>query len=198
MKKNLILVALAIVTSLACKAQVKFGIQTGLNIASLKWEDQEIDPIARLYVEGSAKVSLNNSLSLESGLSLQGRGAKNTTSGNKYRYRTIELPVQLFFDLPIGNATLGLGGGIFGGLNVSGKINYADRSSEDLDFGPILETSADEWKRLDYGALLSSKYTLSSGWLAKVGYSFGLANIAQANSPKISSRGFSIGVGYEF
>lgn len=183
--------------------QTKFGVQAGLNLSKLRTQHggNTVDghsSVTNFHLKGYADIFVTNNISVQPGLSLMGRGGKEADPITTYNYQSLDIPVNILYHIPLKGNSIFLGAGPFAGLNLSGKIKFNEGGSEDLEFGPILEASEDEWKRIDYGVNFLTGYKISKGFLLNLGYSIGLADIDPLPDWKRNSKIWSFGLGYEF
>lgn len=203
MKKLSLLLLNIIFLSIVASGQTNLGVQTGVNISSIRTfyagnRIRSSSAILSFHVRAYTDIFLDDKLSLQPGISLNGRGGKEGESFTTYTYQSLDVPVNLLYHVPWGNGSIYMGTGIFVGVNLSGRIKSEEGGSSDLDFGPILESSETEWKRIDYGINFLTGYKLSKGFLINAGYCLGMADIDPGRDWKRNTRLWSIGIGYEF
>lgn len=184
-------------------SQTNFGIQAGLNSSKIKTihDGKTVDgnsTMTNFYLKGYANIFFNNNISLQPGIALISKGGREPSSFATYNYQSLDIPVNILYHVPLTNGSAYVGAGLFAGMNLSGKIKFDDGGSEDLEFGPILDSSEDEWKRIDYGINFLTGYRLSNGFLVNIGYSLGLSDIDPRQEWKRNSSVWSFGIGYEF
>ncbi|WP_353136039.1 porin family protein [Pseudopedobacter sp.] len=217
--KKLFLVAAAFIIGSAAYAQTssvgttKFGLKAGVNLPKYKYElddtstDSEVN--TNFHITGYADIPLTGGLSLQPGISLQGKGGKNswTVLGvetvSKVNTMSIDIPVNIVGYIPAGPGSFFIGAGPYVGFNVSGKakttIGGGTESEEDLNFG---NNSDDDLKPIDFGLNGLVGYQFSSGFNIGAGYGLGLSNLypgseADDNS-KINNRVLSFSIGFAF
>ena len=189
----------------------KYGLKAGVNLPTYRITSgstsYDTQSAVNFHVTGFADVPVGGSFSFQPGLSLQGKGTKNTYAiANQEFKRTentlaIEIPLNLLGKIPVGPGKLFLGAGpyIAGTIagNIKQQINNGTETSTDMEFG---NDNTDDQKVLDYGANFLGGYQFDTGLLIGGGYGFGLANLRPNgdSNNKINNRVWSFSLGYMF
>lgn len=218
--KRLFLVAAALVFGGATFAQTttapststtRFGLKGGVNLPKYKYVDDDANTstesksTVNFNLTGYADIPVSSYFSVQPGISLQGKGAKvEYNNDNKWEDNvlSIEVPVNLLANLPVGPGHIYLGGGPYAGFNIAGqrKTTLLGVSKEDdLKFG---KSDNDDLKALDFGFNVLAGYQLASGLNFGAGYGFGLTNLRPTSNSntngEVNNRLWSFTVGYAF
>ena len=184
----------AILTPAVAAAQtpVTFGIKGGVNIATLKFDDDEDDPDLKSLIGAVAGIFLgtqfNDNIGLRGEALFSQKGAKNAEAGedakNKLTY--IDVPVLLTLGPSSSSDTRF---NVFTGpqFSFNTKAKYEDQfGEEDID---------DEVKSTDFGWVVGAG--LEKGRLtADARYTIGLSNIAELGGD-VKNRVFSVMLGWK-
>ena len=191
-KLKFILTAIAVVFSTSVFAQnLNFGLKAGLNLssASIKVLGEKIDDtkmLLGLVVGAFADYNLTESLGLEAGLQFEQKGYKEKVLGEtlKCKLNYLTIPVNLRYNLSVGDNNLYFLAGPTFGIGVSAKYN--DTS---FDLG-------DDINRMNIGLLFGAGYELSSKLGLRVTYDLGLSNLTpdgdSDNKFKTNVLGFAV------
>jgi len=214
--RSVILIFSICLFSIPAFSQVRFGVEGGININSVKYElpagipfsfksKSTIGPRIGLV----ADIPLTDNFSFQPGILYSGRGGKQTTSitysgitlsaeGN-FKIKYIEVPLLLMFKTNAGPGKfmIGAGPGINMGLSakVETKIStfgYSADSTATLNFG----SDTAEIKRFDFSADFCAGYELDNGLFIRAGYELGLVNLSNREGEVIKNRAFVITLGY--
>lgn len=218
MKKQVVLVLLALVGTLSTYAQVSFGIKAGYNNSGVSGEGDEFSKrLSGFHAGGIADISLAENFSLQPQLLFIMKGAKSesyteTIAGVEIQYpeqkltlNYLELPVNFLYKHEAGAGSIFVGAGPYLGFGLSGKIK-ADGLDEEgkVKFDGKKDSEVDEndeaavhLKRLDAGANFLAGYELKNGLLFSVNYSLGLTNL-DPDGNKSKNNYFGVSVGYLF
>jgi len=201
MKRKLLSIAAALCFIAGAKAQTSYGIKAGVNFPklSVSFDGASVSSNAstNFYVSGFVDAPIASNLSIQPGLSLQGKGgkSKDTNGELKTNIMYLELPVNLVYYVPAGSGNIFLGAGPYAAYALSAKIKQGG-VSYDVKFGDGPDD--DGTKRFDAGVNFLAGYKLPNGFLINGGYSLGLTNIDYASDWSTKNRVFSVGVGYQF
>ena len=183
----------------AAQAQLSYGIKGGVNFpklsASALGTSTQSKASTSFYLTGYLDAQIANNLSVQPGISLQGKGGKSNNEDEKSKFDLmyIEVPVNLVYYVPAGSGNLFLGAGPYAGFGISAKIKEGKTSTKG-EFGK----AEDELNRFDAGANFLLGYKLENGFLINGGYSLGLTNITNTSVLNLKNRVFSVGVGFQF
>lgn len=203
MKHVLFLVCMGILT-LGVQAQdVKFGIQAGVNLATVKGDyDENIETNTRFYAGLDVELALSETFSLQSGLQYSMQGFKsvvdNTDTGeyikDVYKLGYLNLPIQAKYYVANG-FSVALGPQI--GVLLSAKDDWEYRSVfSGNDSGEV--DVKDDIESLDYGVKFGLGYRFANGFNFGASYYLGLANIVEAQNFKNQNHVIHVGIGYYF
>lgn len=208
MKKVLLSFGVAMLLAGAAQAQVSYGLRAGVNLGKISNFGESQSNNTSFNVTGYADLPVAPNLSIQPGLSLQGKGTKfetgNATNGGSASVNTmsLEIPVNAVYYIPTGyTGSIFLGAGPYAGLNLSGKfkgsttIGGVETSGDrDIEFG-----NDGDMKRFDAGVNFLAGYRFNGGLLINAGYGLGLTNLAPGNTDRTySNRVWSFGVGFQF
>ncbi len=195
--KKLLIIALCTGVFTTAKSQVY--IQGGINLAnvstSASGETQSNHMLTTFNAGILGRINIAAPLAFETGLLLDGRGAKskNTSSGNNYYTAKfnplyLEVPANLVLKLPLQNTSnIFINAGPYIAMGIAGKSkidgNVAGvefHSSENIKFTSTDPNQNDQayskLKRFDYGVNLGAGIDVGK-ILLKVNYGLGLAKI---------------------
>ncbi|MEO9004382.1 MAG: porin family protein [Ginsengibacter sp.] len=220
--KKLVIIALGTFLFTTAKSQVY--VQGGLNLANISNSNSgSVDKgktLATYNVGILARSSSSGILAVESGVLLDGRGAKVEGGSGSANYKVtfnplyLELPVNLVVRVPIGSdMNFFINGGPYIAMGVAGKSkfegtlgNVSGSHTEKIKFtstDPTMDDQAySKLKRFDYGFNIGAGVDLNK-ILLKVNYGYGLAKInsMQTNNNenmKDKYRTLSISLGIPF
>jgi len=217
MKKQVVLVLLALVGTLSTYAQVSFGIKAGYNNSGVSGGDgsEFTKRLSGFHVGGIADISLAENFSLQPQLLFIIKGAKSeafkgTVGGTeiefpaqKLSFNYLELPVNFLYKHEVGAGSIFVGAGPYVGFGLSGKLKAGDEDADvkfDGKKGSEIDANDDaamHLKRIDAGANFLAGYELKNGLLFGVNYSLGLTNLDPDGS-KSKNNYFGVSVGYLF
>lgn len=195
MKKVLII---ALCTFLFTSVKSQIYVQGGLNLANISNSNSgSTDKNNMLPTFNAGILGRSNSsgvLAVESGLLIDGRGAKVEGGSGSANYKVtfnplyLELPVNLVIRVPMGNAgNFFINGGPYLAMGIAGKSkfegqlgNISGSKTTDIKFTSTDPTADDQayskLKRFDYGLNIGAGVDLNK-ILLKVNYGYGLAKI---------------------
>ncbi|MEA5403152.1 porin family protein [Arcicella sp. DC2W] len=191
MNKKLLLILSLIAFSFASKAQTRFGIKAGGNLANASVSAGGVSfdskPITSFHVGAVVEAQLADRLYLEPKLLFSQKGFKDVNVlgviSLKSTYSYIELPVNVVYEVV---DYLTIGGGPYLGYALGGQSIVTDKStnkseSQDIEFGE------GGMKRLDYGLNFTVGYEVIDGLRISANYSLGLVNIDNGGSSSIKN-----------
>ena len=218
MKKLLIITLCAFLFN---NANSQVYIQGGLNLANISNSNSgSVNKNNMLLTYNAGLLVRSNSsgvIAVESGLLLDGRGAKVEGSSGSANYKVtfnplyLEIPVNLILRVPLTTSTnIFINGGPYVAMGIAGKSkfegqlgNISGSQTENIKFTSTDPTADDQayskLKRFDYGLNIGAGVDLNK-FLLKVNYGYGLAKInsMQTNNDendKDKYRTFSISIG---
>ena len=158
-------------------AQVNFGVKAGLNLANMSLSGEgsdEFDDLKKMLITfqvgGVVEFSLTESVALQSGLMLVGKGFKLEEGDIKATTNPIylQVPVLVLYK----GEMFYVGGGPYVGFGLFGNAKFEDES-ESLNFG---NDADDDFAPLDFGLQLEAGVILNGNIRLGAGYGLGLAN----------------------
>jgi hypothetical protein len=205
MKNPFFAIAFLLITTVCSTdafSQVKFGIKGGLNLANFDIEntnnsDALLTPQAGIVLYSN----LNKPVFFQTGLLYNQKGTKSTVAGieNSFKYNFIELPANVGFQIPVGNAfSVSPYVGAFAGYAISGKAKIGDVSFDifDTDFQNLQDEEFDD-KRMDYGANVGVGLHFNNKLIISGQYAHGLSNLGSDNN-KAETRTTTLGLTFLF
>jgi hypothetical protein len=215
--KYLLTVLLVVTLGTAVMAQVRFGLEAGANIATIKVKEDPPSGYSPSYsskvgfkIGALADIGIGDHLAVQPGVFYSMRGGKIKVDvpgfGSAETERTVnylEVPILVQYKLNAGPGRVFVGLGPSVGMGLSGKdhekYNYAFFGSKDTTVSVKFGSDTTETKKMDFGAVFNVGYELNMGVFVRVSYYLGLANMAN-NGPgqndKATNRGFSVSAGY--
>lgn len=208
--------------------KIKYSVKGGLSLARVALSGSFATPnikngvsnITTFYVGGFAELLISNYFSLQSGLSLSGKGSKSDITvpqtvpflgliDANYKRKTnimyVEIPLNAIFNYK--NFYIGAGPYIAYGVVGYEKVNV----STDISGTPFqlltpkdgnvkFGENAGEITPFDFGANFLLGYQLKNGFNLGLNYGLGIGktNIISGYDVKASNRVFSVLVGYRF
>jgi hypothetical protein len=157
-------------------AQISFGVKAGLNLANVNFNGDGSDILEpkitpSFQIGGIVEFGLTESIALQSGISLQGKGFKieneligDITSAPMY----LQVPVHVLYN----GGMFFVGAGPFVGFGILGKVK-SDGESTDLSFGSGVD---DDYAPLEYGIGAQLGVNLGSIRVG-AGYDLGLSDL---------------------
>lgn len=205
MKRNLLLLAAALGFATASYAQTSYGVKAGVTFPKLVASGSGITinakPSTSFYLTGYVDAPIAQNLSIQPGISLQGKGSKGIELGSgddiveidsKTSLMYIEVPVNFVYYIPAGAGNVFLGAGPYAAFGVSVKEEF-DGESESGSFKDA------GLNAFDAGLNFLGGYKLSNGFLINAGYGLGLTNIVKdIEGGSVKNKVFSVGVGFQF
>jgi hypothetical protein len=190
-------------------SKIGYGLKAGVNLTQYHLTKEstatETKNITNFQVTGYLEAPLGSRFLLQPGISIQGKGGKNTVATTAVKQNTLwlEVPVNLLVKLPASPTShIYLGGGPYLGFGLSGRneiVTPTQTSKGDVHFGNDV---TDNLTTTDFGVNLLAGIQLNSGFNVGVGHGIGLKSITPSNAnnivSNIYSRVISFTVGYKF
>lgn len=214
MKKTLLLLCFLGGVSLSYAQSTKFGVIGGLNLATLSsttsGSTNSSSSLAGFHIGVFADFEVTPSLSIQPGIlySLKGgtddasqtSGSTTIHATDKVTLNYIEVPVNVYYHIPVTPGNIFVGGGPYVGwglsgkekVDVSGSTTYS--ASQNVTFG----SNSGDIKNPDYGINLGAGIALKSNLLFKIGYGIGIANLSNQSGSTGHNDVLSLSVGYSF
>lgn len=206
MKKMMIfLVGVFFTTGVFAQGSLGFGLKAGVNFPKYSYGDDnsayKTSTTTNFHVTGYLDAPLGGRfLSLQPGLSLQGKGAK-LDFGNLGTFTQstmwLEIPVNLVAKVPVGVGNFFVGAGPYVGFGLSGKNKYDSKwgdVEDEFKFG-----KNGSLKSTDFGINFLAGFHLGQGLMVHAGYGLGLTDLAPSNNSnnnKLTNQVFSVGLGF--
>jgi hypothetical protein len=201
MKRTLLSLAATLCLVAGAKAQTSYGLKAGLNFAEYKVKAGNTtftsNATTTFYLTGYADLPVSSNLSVQPGISLQGKGgaasAEITANKAKDELMYIEVPVNFVYSIPTGNAgNIFLGIGPYAGVGIHVKTTEGSYSETGSFSDANLNTFA-------AGLNFLTGFKFSSGFLINGGYDLGLTNIMKnMRGGTMKNSVYSVGVGFQF
>jgi len=220
--KKLFIAAAFLLSSSAIFAQTKFGIKGGVNFANQEWKSSGISispsSVTSFHIQGLADLPVNESISIQPGLGISGRGFKLSSDGASVTSNLVylDLPINAVVKFPV--ASIGkffIGAGPYASYGLGGKekskgFNFFDDEQTETKTDAFGKDGS--YKRADFGANFLGGVELKNGLLLNVNYGLGLLNIVKSTNENeedefiseedsdvtFKNKVFSISVGFLF
>ncbi len=209
--KKLVLAIVALGVSVGAFAQrqpMGFGIKAGVNFPKYNYTGsnssyESNSTLTSFHVTGFLDAPLvPDVLSIQPGVSLQGKGAEVTGTLGTYTQNTmwIEVPVNLVAKVPTGGTgNFFVGAGPYVGFGISGKNRFNNNwisTEEEFDFG-----KDGTLKSTDFGVNFIAGFQLNGGLMIHGGYGMGLSDIRGSNNEyfpdnRLTNRVWTVGLGF--
>lgn len=222
MKKNTLILLLAMLGFTTTQAQVKFGIKAGYSMAnmSLQYPASVTMPAAKTFSGFHAgllfDIILAENFSLQpellysaKGYHMTGRNYLLPPGGGPpslaqlnidYHYNYLELPVNFLYKSPLGPGRLFAGLGPYFAYGLRGKVTGLpiDPPAKIIFDGKTPMNTMGDYhaKRFDAGANFIIGYELKMGLLISANYSLGLTNSTPWSGYNYKNRYLGISLGY--
>jgi hypothetical protein len=224
--KNLLIVLC--LSSFTAQSQVSFGVNAGANMGSManKYDgkkDKTVKSAVGYIIAGDVNIPLGEHLVFQTGLQWESLHTKaneeNVTSTGGYTYKDsynsksslnfINIPVKIYYKIPVGTGSFMVGAGPYLGIGISGKskgtskteFTYAGTTNvQQYDFNEkVVFGSADTAvKRTNFGVGVNLSYTMANNIRLSLYSNFGLANINNADKSSSKASTYGITIGYVF
>jgi hypothetical protein len=210
MKKLLITLCIAALSSAAFAQTIDFGIKAGLNLSNqtLSGAGQSMysKNLTGFNVGGIMDLGLGD-FSIQPGIFFTTKGYESNPiplySGtgqnggtDKIKLDYIQVPVNLLYHIHIvPGLKFYLGGGPYLGYGVSGKVTGGGESA-DIHFSKI--TDGFSYKNPDFGVNFIAGFEIEKRILLDASYGLGLSNITYSPTATMHNRVRGISVGYLF
>jgi len=211
--KKIIFILFVIVFFIETPAQFRYGIEAGINIATIKGNyPQKLSSTTGILIGINGSYNFFDDLSIESGLYLSQKGVTrilfNDIQGIE-TYTYLEVPLNLKYNLPITEpGKTFIFGGLYGANLLSAGVRPDNEGqSSSVNLGDMIPS----W---DYGINigLGQSFNISSGMMnIKIKYSLGLATLDKAynvikygetftsnGSSKLNNSVISVSFGYTY
>ncbi len=200
------------------QSNFKFGLKAGVNLngAKIKFTYEGADIVSKTIISfqfaGYADYAISPSISIQSGLALNGKGGKieyvSTFSGltlkgdSTINIMYLEIPLNIVYKIN----NIYVGAGPYFAYALSGKTKYSreipglynEDGTGKVEFGD--DDYLTQLKRSDYGINFLLGYQLESGLNLTAGYALGLRNLVP-NPPedyRVKNSTISLSIGYSF
>jgi len=208
---NLLVAAVAIMSSSVAVAQVSYGIKTGVNLTKTSYDGYpsqfKKSNFTSFFLTAYADLELGKNFSLQPGVSLQGKGDRYTLDGDKaatWSVMSIEVPVNVLYYIPTGTTgSVFVGAGPYVGFNISGKNKIETIGSPYFgkvgDHNMTFTGSGRSQNLVDVGANFLLGYKLSNGFLINAEYGLGMTNLdPNKDNEHLHNHTWRFGVGFQF
>ncbi len=210
--------------------KIKYGIKAGINMATyghdserksdLKEDGFKKQPLFSFHLGGYADYSITEAFSIQAGLTLSGKGYRESWSGEDesgdFEYEGNYKESLTYLEIPINavykTGSFYVGAGPYIAYALSGKWkekykeDFGDGDIEsDMDSGKILFSGEYAYyKRADFGINILAGYQLNEKISLGANYGLGLSNLDKDRDLEnqaywsFKNRVFSVSVGYSF
>lgn len=188
MKKTILLVLSLTFFSVATKAQTRFGLKGGVNLANVSITNGGFtvtpDALTSFHAGVLLETRLTERTLLQPNLLFSQKGYESQALSSKSTVNYIEIPINLLYEV---TNDFTIGGGIYAAHAINGKVVIQGKSS-DYDFG------AGKANRFDMGVNLIAGYEVVEGLRISINYTLGTANTLDNSHTKLSNKvwGFSL------
>ncbi len=185
-------------SSLCLFPQSRFGIRTGLNLASQYVREGDYSATTkvapRLHLTTYYDARISPGFSIQPGISLEGKGGKSKVEGADYydKFIYIQVPVNFLGNVPTRSGEFFFGGGPYFAYGIDAKLT-AGKQAMYLDWG----SGPEQLNPFDLGLQAIVGYRLLNRLNFSISSSAGLMNISNQDT-KYLNRVTSISVGCEF
>jgi len=225
MKKSFMLLVVACViggSHALAQEKISYGIKAGVNVATYSFsdEDEYYDnelkkrPAFSFHIGGLVDVPIAPAFSLQGGLTLSGKGYRETWSGEdefdgtyyegsfRENIMVLEIPVNAVYK----TGQFFFGAGPYVAYALSGKWkekfeeDFGDGDVEkDEESGKVVFSGESAYRtRTDFGINLLAGYQLNTQLNISAGYGFGIKDIHPGPDWSGKNRVISLSVGYMF
>jgi hypothetical protein len=204
---KLLIVIIALTTTLESFAQIKFGVKGGLNFAKVldktnnrTYSDDYKSKIG-FHLGATAEYSISEKFAIESGLLFSTKGFKMENSvPASISLNYLEVPINAIYKIELSSAKILIIAGPYLGYALSGKIKASepilgdneDSKEQKLEIGTDI-------KALDFGLNVGTGVEIKD-ITASLQYGYGLANLSFHSEieTKFKNRVLGISIGYKF
>jgi hypothetical protein len=212
MKKALLLLGIAAITTQPSFALFKIGPEVGLSFNKMTYSGSgtagfapTLSSVTGFRAGITTDIGISH-IAVQPGIFYSAKGGTQSanffglaavTLKNKVNYIEVPVWIQYKQKLGPGHAFVGLGPSVAMALNgktvASGSaLGIAADSTYNITFG----SDSTDMKKLDYAANFNIGYQLSMGVFVRIFYSLGLANLSNDAAFDTKNRSFGISVGY--
>ncbi len=205
---KLLIVIIALTTTLESFAQIKFGVKGGLNFANVldktnnrTYSDDYKSKIG-FNLGVTAEYSISEKFAIEPGLLFSTKGYKLEDSGitGSINLNYLEVPINAIYKIEFSNAKILIIAGPYLGYAISGKMKASE---------PVLGVNEDskeqkveigtDIKALDFGLNIGTGVEIKDITIC-LQYGYGLSNLSihPENEAKLKNRILGISLGYKF
>lgn len=185
MMKKLLFTLLLVAGISSVNAQdVKFGVKTGLNVATIRGNNLDVDPRVGLHIGGVAELNLTPKFSIQPELLFSQLGTENSNS--KLRTDYISLPIMAKYYLVKG---FSIEAGPQFSFLVKDELEIIVNNNNNGIFNPNVSN-------FDFGLNVGMGYQFEKGFFFQTRYSLGLTTIEE--NPDVRNGVFQLSLGYQF
>lgn len=177
-------------------AQIGFAPEVGVNFSSIQGIEDNLTTKIGLRIGAVVDFPLAKNVHLQPGLFYSSQGGKDPDhSDEMFIFNYIQVPVNVFYHISLGNGSIFVGGGPYFAYAVSAKFKDED-GEEDIDLGT---EDTDLFKPTDAGLNIAAGFQSSHHVYVKLGYMLGLINYlneSPGTEGNAKNRNFCVSVGY--
>ncbi|MBN1186267.1 MAG: PorT family protein [Bacteroidales bacterium] len=182
--KKLSVLLVLIFLSVCTFGQVSFGVKAGLNLSNIAGDDTEDMKIKPGFQIGLTTDIELGAIGIQPSLLLSTKGAKMDVdpATGKINLFYVEVPVNVYYGIPIGDNALQIIAGPYVGIGVSGKAKFeyeGETEETDIQFvGDIVDADEDKipMNRLDFGLNFGAGFKTGPVQIQLL-YGLGLGNL---------------------
>lgn len=199
-KLNFLLVIIAFISVSFPTYSQYFGVQGGLNISSMYFEDDDDDDAkAGIHLGGTYEYQMTDEFVLQTGLLFSMKGAKwdSEFGSGKISLSYFDIPINVAYKFKVEDVyVFGISGPVIG-LGLSGKYkstweNFSgeeETETDDVEWG---SGDSDDFRRLDLGWKFGAGVQFMEQFQASLSYTTGIANIYSDSDYTVRNNVFQI------
>ncbi|MCX6258261.1 MAG: porin family protein [Bacteroidia bacterium] len=203
MKKIFTIVIVLVLCSLISQAQIRYGVQAGLNLSTMTLKQSGLTFDAKMLMGPEvgvfAVIPVTNEIDIQPGIAYSFRGSKYSFMGTDSKISPvyINIPINVLYNFNIAKNKAFVFVGLYLADGISGKVdNGSGNGSQDIKFG---SDTSKTMKAFDYGLNFGVGYEFSNFQVA-LQYNLGLANLAPVttDNAEMKARNINISLAYLF
>jgi len=209
MKRLLMFFSLSIVSFAASAQKITYGFTAGLNIGTIQASAQGAGTTSTTSSHLSSLIDVfadfrSGNFSLQPAIALTGKGGNVTTGDGgvgQFALHYLEIPINVLYHVPTAASDIYLGGGPYIAFGTGGTLSVNGPGgvySQGVTFG-----GTGDFSTRDSGIDMLAGMQFKSGFLFRLSYDLGFANILNSRGPEgglgsFKTRTAGIAIGYAF